>query len=70
LLYIREIVFRLSARANGVPPPPKLQKDSGDHPAPYLITPGGERGSSFPVAKWKSCENKYSVLSSTKVKNK
>jgi len=50
LLYIREIVLRFPVGTNGVPRPPKLQKDSADHPASYLMTPG-RGGSSFPVAK-------------------
>jgi len=40
LLYIREIVLRLSVGTNGVHPPPKFPKDSADHPASYLMTPG------------------------------
>jgi hypothetical protein len=48
LLYIREIVLRLSVGTNGVPPPPKLQKDSADHPPSNLMTPGGEGGEQFP----------------------
>ena len=52
LLHIREIALRFSVGTNVVPPPPKLQKDSADHPASYLMAPGGgARGISFPVAK-------------------